>query len=297
MRGINLKNIKPLDKADIAGVGPAPQLEWLPIAKLVFDDSYQRPIRAQGVTHLRRIAMQFDWRLFTPVIVAPVEGGGYAVIDGQHRTHAAALRGIDKVPCQIVLADRKLQAKAFAGMNGNQAIRLAPFQLHRAALASGDVKAQAVDHVCQQAGVSIAANLQADQMERGDTVAVMTIYKVIALYGVPVAIAALEAIVKTADGHPGLVNALAVRAYASLFARRRDLMDHASLLDTLDDFELADEMAAATRAHAKQLDQREALATAIEAFLDQRINPPTSSFSGLTREPQTSPAPPQETSP
>ena len=40
--------------------------------------------------HLRRIAEQFDWRLFAPVIVAPIEGGLFAVIDGQHRTHAAA---------------------------------------------------------------------------------------------------------------------------------------------------------------------------------------------------------------
>lgn len=75
MRGVDLRKIKPLDPAELRGLGPAPQLEWLPVAKLQFDDSYQRRISGGGVTHLRRIAANFDWRLFAPVIVAPVEGG------------------------------------------------------------------------------------------------------------------------------------------------------------------------------------------------------------------------------
>jgi hypothetical protein len=271
MRGINLKGLKPIDPKELRGVGPAPQLDWLPIAKLVFDDSYQRPIGKQGVQHLRTIAAQFDWRLFAPVIVAPVEGGLYAVIDGQHRTHGAALRGLDKVPCQIVLADRALQAKAFAGMNGNQAIRLAPYQVHRAALASRNARALAVEHVCTQAGVTITGNRPSDQMERGDTVAVKTIYKVVADHGPPLAIAALEAIVKAGDGNVGLCNHLTITAYASLFARRADLVEHDALLDALDDFDLPAAVKAAQVASAKTSAQRDALAAALETYLDTRI--------------------------
>jgi hypothetical protein len=271
MRAIDLSRIKPLDKADLRGVGPAPQLQWLPVVDLRFDDSYQRRITQQGITHLRRIATQFDWRLFAPVIVAPIEGGGFAVIDGQHRAHAAALRGIEQVPCQIVMADRAMQARAFAGMNGNQAIRLAPYQLHRAAVAAGDAKARRVDYVCEQAGVTITTNRPSDQMERGDTVAVMTIYRAIAEHGESVAIAALEAITKAGDGNVGLINALAIMAYAGLFARRKDLMQHDSVLDALDDFDLAACMTAARAAGGKSAEQRTYVAAELEHYLDHHL--------------------------
>ncbi len=268
MRGINIKFIQPLDKADLGHPGPAPQLDWIAVGKLRFDDSYQRKVTAQGVKHLRQIARAFDWRLFAPVIVAPIEGGDFAVIDGQHRTHAAVLRCIEKVPCQIVLADRKMQARAFAGMNGNQAIRLAPYQVHRAALAAGDIKAMAVHIVCERAGVTITTNIQADKMERGDTVAVATIYRMVAVHGAPVAIAALKAIVKTADGHVGMVNALAITGYCALFARRPDLMDVDDLLDRLDDFDLGAAMVRAWKASGKSAERRDRLVAEIEGFLD-----------------------------
>jgi hypothetical protein len=226
------------------------------------------------------------------------------VIDGQHRTHAAALRGIEKVPCQIVLADRKLQARAFAGMNGNQAIRLQPYQVHRAALLSGDAKAIAVDHVCSKAGICITTNLPADQMERGDTVAVATIYRAVADHGAPLVIKALEMIASVGDGNVGCVNALAIKAYCSLLARRTDILNHGSVLDMLDDFDLAAHLATAARTSGKQSEQREALAAEIETFLDTALSTATPSFSssdqvrGLTREPQTSsPLTPLETSP
>ncbi len=268
MRGIDLRHIKPLDKAEIGSPGPAPQLEWLPVSQLKFDDSYQRRIAKLGEKHVRQIARAFDWRLFAPVIVAPIEGGGFAVIDGQHRSHAAALRGIDKVPCQIVMADRAMQARAFAGMNGNQAIRLAPYQVHRAALAAGDPKAKALADVCEQAGAVIVANKTAAKMERGDTIAVNTIYRMIAEHGPQVTTAALEAIIKTADGHPGLVIALAITAYAALFRRRPDLPDFDGLLDALDDFDLPAAMAEAQAASVKSAQQRDVLADKIEQFLD-----------------------------
>ena len=280
MRPVITKDMKPIDPADIRGIGPTPQLDWLPIGRLRFDDSYQRPIRAQGVSHLRRIAEQFDWRLFAPVIVAPIEGGLFAVIDGQHRTHAAALRGIEKVPCQIVIADRKLQAKAFAGMNGSQAIRLAPYQVHRAAVISGNAKAIAVDHACAQAGAKISTNKPSDLMERGETVAVMTLYKLLAEYGSPVVIATLRALIapggeEEGAGNIGLINALTLPAYASVFARRRDLMDHPQLIDALAGFALAVEIEDARRTSAKQGEQRTALSQALEAFLDEELHPST----------------------
>ena len=57
--------------------------------------------------------------IFAPVIVAPVEGGQFAIVDGQHRTTAAMLRGQKTVPCQVVQTDRARQAAAYAAVNGN----------------------------------------------------------------------------------------------------------------------------------------------------------------------------------
>jgi hypothetical protein len=51
--------------------------------------------------------------------VAPVEGGQFAIVDGQHRTTAAIRRGQKEVPCQVVQADRAKQAAAYAAVDGN----------------------------------------------------------------------------------------------------------------------------------------------------------------------------------
>jgi hypothetical protein len=283
MRKIDVRGFKPIE-ADIRGVGPAPQLQWLPIAALRVDDGYQRPIRAEGQQHIRRIAAGFDWRLFAPVLVAPIEGGHYAVIDGQHRCHGAALRGIEQVPCQVIVADQAQQARAFAAINGRQAIKLAAYQIHRAALAAGNPKAKAVERVLEQAGARISNNKSADKMERGETVAVATIYNMIAAEGETVAIAAIEAICKAGDGNAGLLNALALTAYASLFKARPDLREHDGLLDALDDFDLREAVESARRWSAKSAEQRQALRTALEAYLDGALAiaaPPASSLASI----------------
>ena len=69
--------------------GPAPMLSWLPVEQFVVDDTYQREVGKRGRSNVQHIAEHFDWSKFAPVIVAPVEGGLYAIVDGQHRTTAA----------------------------------------------------------------------------------------------------------------------------------------------------------------------------------------------------------------
>jgi hypothetical protein len=65
--------------------GPAPQLQWIAIEFLVVDTDYQREISRRGAINVMQIAEHFDWSKFAPVIVAPVEGGRYAIVDGRHR--------------------------------------------------------------------------------------------------------------------------------------------------------------------------------------------------------------------
>lgn len=116
---------------------PAPQLLWVDIKALVIDDRYQRPLSASNITAIRRIAGEFRWSRFSPVLVAPVEGGKYALIDGQHRAHAAALCGFERIPAMVTLVASEEQALAFIQINTRQ-IRVSTQSVYRAALTAGE---------------------------------------------------------------------------------------------------------------------------------------------------------------
>lgn len=131
--------------------GAPPMLEWLPIASLVVDDDYQRELGPGNWAAIRRIAAGFRWSRFSPVFVAPVEGGLFAIIDGQHRTHAAALCGFGKVPCQIVQMSRAEQAASFAAVNG-LVTKVTLWNIYKAALVAGETWAVACDDCVTTAG-------------------------------------------------------------------------------------------------------------------------------------------------
>ena len=115
--------------------GSAPMLQWIEIEKLIIDDRYQRDLKPGNWKAIRKIAETFRWSRFSPVFVAPIEGGLYAVIDGQHRTHAAALCGIEAVPCQVVQMSLEEQAESFAAVNGT-VTKVTAWQIFRAATAA-----------------------------------------------------------------------------------------------------------------------------------------------------------------
>lgn len=184
----------------VGDAGPAPMLQWLPIEQLVVDDTYQRPIAPQGRRNVQRIAERFQWPKFAPVVVAPVEGGRFAIIDGQHRTTVALLRGIAQVPCMIVPVDRRGQADAFGAINAG-ITRLTAVQLHRAAIAAGDPEALAIAAVCRSAGVKIvhAAQISQHNQVHGSspamTASVGAIAKHLAMVGEATLILSMRAIV------------------------------------------------------------------------------------------------------
>jgi hypothetical protein len=169
MRPIDIQSYAAITQP--ASLGPAPQLQWLPIDQLVIDESYQRDITAQGRKNVRAIAENFSWTFFAPVIVSPIEDGRYAVIDGQHRTTAAMLVGVKEVPCALVIADKITQAKAFRAINA-QVTKMHPCQIFHARTAAGEEEACRAHAMAQAAGVKIMKYAGGWQRNLSNTIAV-----------------------------------------------------------------------------------------------------------------------------
>jgi hypothetical protein len=220
--------------------GPAPQLSWIEVERFVVDDSYQREVGKRGRFNVQHIAEHFDWSKFAPVIVAPVEGGLYAIVDGQHRTTAAMLRGIEKVPCQVVQADRAQQAAAYAAVNGNITKTTAQ-QLFHARLAAGDENSQELAKVCAAGGIEILRrNLITAKMKVGQTQAVGALSRCLRDFGRNVLITALQCITQTSDGNPGFVQATIVEGLCEALKGSIWLDSGAALLEAMDEFSFPD---------------------------------------------------------
>lgn len=153
LRHIDVQNCEPMTPVD----QPAPMLDWVPITKIVMDDDYQRELKPNNWAAIRRIAANFHWSRFSPVLLAPVEGGLYACIDGQHRAHAAAICGFDRVPAMITTVPRSEQARAFVHVNGSQ-IRVSGHQVYRAALAAREDWAVTCKSAVENAGCRLMTN-------------------------------------------------------------------------------------------------------------------------------------------
>lgn len=155
--------------------GSAPILQWVKIVDLVVDDSYQRDLKFGNWKAIRRIAQNFKWSRFSPVFVAPVEGGKFAIIDGQHRTHAAAICGFSEVPCQVVHMSRDEQAAAFAAVNG-LVTKVTLWNIYKAALVAGEEWAVACSKCCSDADCELITNNAAtDSKKAGEIYAIALI--------------------------------------------------------------------------------------------------------------------------
>lgn len=203
------KAIGPLAPIDC---GAAPSLRWIEIDRLVVDPIYQREIGRTGIKNIGRIAAEFDWSRFSTVIVAPDGEDCFVIVDGQHRTTAAALRGHKKVPCQIISVDQRKQAAAFAAINSN-VTEMSSMQVHAAKVAAGDVDALRLNRICEVGGVKICRYpVPANKMRRGDTLAVTQLRKALERYGEKPLRLALQAITTTRDGNVGMVRGNLVEA-------------------------------------------------------------------------------------
>lgn len=177
--------------------GPAPMLQWLAVDRLVIDDAYQRPLLPGNWKAIEKIAANFQWSRFSPVLVAPVAGGLFAVIDGQHRVHAAALCGIAEVPAMVVQVGVEEQSRAFAWVN-SQSIRVSVFHIFKAAFSAGDDWAVRADAAVSGGGCRLMrANASSSNKKPGEVYAIGLIRSLIEAgqdRAITAALAALRAV-------------------------------------------------------------------------------------------------------
>lgn len=172
MRQIETSKLKRPARVD---PGPAAMLQWIRIDRLVVDDSYQRDLKRGNWQAIQKIADAFRWSRFSPVFVAPVEGGRFAIIDGQHRTHAAAICGFAEVPCQVVQMGLSEQAASFAAVNG-LVTKVTLFQIFKAALTAGEDWAVECSQICSAANCRLmTSNSSADARKAGEIFAISLI--------------------------------------------------------------------------------------------------------------------------
>lgn len=268
-RAISTDDYNPIDH--VIDPGPAPMLEWLPIAKLIVDPAYQRDVSLHGRKNVRKIAGAFEWRKFGTVIVAPLEGGSYAIVDGQHRTTAAALIGIEHVPCQIIVATRAEQAAAFREINGT-ITRMSRAQIYVASLAAGDAEALAVADVCARAEVEVLrGNPSWDKLKPCQTIAIAAIENLLKKFGRDVLVSALQCITQTANREvPGLLRGPIITALCVALARNEAALNAGErLLEVFDDIEIEREFETARLARK----ERGTSVTAVLAdYFGERLN-------------------------
>lgn len=187
-------------------------LQWIKIADLVVDPSYQRPILGRGRTNVLRIARDFRWTFFAPVVVSPVQGGKFAIIDGQHRTTAAALCGYDSVPCQVVIAAQGEQAAAFKAING-VTTPITPMALYGAALTARESWALEITEICESADVTLLRYpIPTDRQVPGQTMAVGALRACLKRYDRDILTLALRCVSQSHNNTPGMLSARMIKA-------------------------------------------------------------------------------------
>lgn len=173
-------------------VGEPPAVQFIAVDRLQVDPSYQRTIEDGPSQRLiKRIAEQWDWRLCMPLLVAQ-RAEGLFVIDGQHRTEAARLRGdIPHLPCAVVAFGAvSEEAKIFARANDGRK-PMTKLDIYHANVAAGDIESVTIDQLVRDAGMSVAQRQNPLGMQPGQLNFTGALYMALRRHGRPVLSAAL----------------------------------------------------------------------------------------------------------
>lgn len=216
------------------------KLKWLPIDKLVINDTYQRKISYRGLKNINNIIKNFNWVQFGVVQVADLKDGRYAIIDGQHRTICANARGIKEVPCNIVQATESEQASAF--ININKTVIVSPLSSFVASIAAGDKDSIELRDTCKQAGVTISPYpVSSTDIKPGVTLSLGALKRVMRTYGPEHLVMVLRTLVESKeDKNRGLITRDSVLALAHILDVDPDLKNQDKLIEVFSKIDIKD---------------------------------------------------------
>ncbi|BCH33217.1 hypothetical protein MesoLjLc_51470 [Mesorhizobium sp. L-8-10] len=255
-------------------LGVKPGLCWLKIQSLRIDPNYQREIFEGGAKNVVKIARNFDWALFGVVVVANIGEGLFAIVDGQHRTIGAALRGVEEVPCIIIEADPKKQAEAFAAING-AVTAIHPLSIFAAELAAKKQDAIDLVETCARASVKILKYpVPSKNMKAGDTIAIRSLQECHRVYGPDHLALSLRCITRSKpDGNVGHVKAPTIKALCHVLdAQRTWCKPEYRLISVMENFDFGQELESAFvdgRRNKRQTHSQ--LAIRLFDFLDEEL--------------------------
>lgn len=216
--------------------GQIGRLETLSISKLFVDSVYQRAVSVGSVRNIKRICEKFDWAKFLPVIVTQ-HGETYSIVDGQHRTIAAATIGIEEVPCYVLSCSASEAAAAFAAINGN-VTPVQPIDLWFAQLAAGDPESVSLQRVLDAAGVKVTRKKEG--YLAGETRSISVLRRALTFYGGAMLTTILQCIVETGEGNPGMIYGAVVNGIGHAVRTKPDLLANPSrLFGVFDDISLS----------------------------------------------------------
>lgn len=249
-------------------VEPVPEMRWVPLSCLVLNDRFQRPLTRHNWRMIEKIAAEFQWSRFSPLLCAPIGNDRFSVIDGQHRAHAAALRQIESVPAMIVVASEREQALAFAETNANT-VRITPFHVYRAALSAGERWAVTADNIARDAGCRLMTSNSSSATKRsGDIFGVVTFRDLINAGHADVLSRVLRAL-RAIDhsGRVALYSDFVIRPLAKAMVDLGGLprLDLLAFLEANDPYKVPDRARRATEA-GDPVSARQAFVEALKAF-------------------------------
>lgn len=216
--------------------GAIGRFEVIPIDKLFVDSTYQRGVSLGSVRNIRRICEKFDWAKFLPVIVTK-DGDTYSIVDGQHRTTAAATIGITVVPCYVLSCSASEAAAAFAAINGN-VTPVRPIDLWFAELAAKEPSAVALQAVFDASSVKITRKKEGYLV--GETGSIGVLRRALDFYGSALLTTILQCIVETGDGNPGMIYGAVINGIGRAIRTKPELLSNPSVLfDVFDGLSLS----------------------------------------------------------
>lgn len=124
----------------------------IPLESIRIDhEMYQRPLQK----HVRKIAKDWNEDKCDPLMVNYRSDGYFYVIDGQHRTEAAIMRGIESLVCVVFVGlSIKEEADIFTEQNEGTK-KLTPFDTFKANICRGESIDTQIKEVCDKYGIKV----------------------------------------------------------------------------------------------------------------------------------------------